>query len=156
MTREKGTGEQHGSSCEGSARLFAQGSAQQLLTPGQVCVCPVPVSKHRGHRLARLPVPAHTGRCAQLDGTVHVLQRRSTLQRDLLSSLQRAEKPRNLIPHSSPTRIIPSYFHGKACHLLYLLPAISWNAGISRCSLLPVPKLTDTSALLTKGMRRKK
>lgn len=34
--------------------------------------------------------------------------------------------------------------------------AIPWNAGVSRCSLLPAPKPTDTSAFLTKGMRRKK
>lgn len=55
---------------------------------------------------------------AQLEGTVHILQPRSTLQRDLLSWLERAEEPRCLMPHSSPIRIISSYFHGKACHFL--------------------------------------
>lgn len=109
------------------ALLRARGSAPAASTQpspwARSVLAPCP-SQRAKPPWARLPVtvgrpqPLTRADAAQLEGTVHVLQPRSTLQRDLLSWLERAEKPRCLMPHSSPTRIISSYFHGKACHFL--------------------------------------
>lgn len=108
-------------SSEESAPLCARGSPTPH--PGRgLCLHRARLRghSHPGHGLARLPVtagrpqPLARADVAQLEGTVHVLQRRSDLTAGLAELA--GKKPRCLMPHSAPTRIISSYFHGKACH----------------------------------------
>lgn len=158
---------------QGQTLLFARDSPpaaqrSRIPRPGRgLCSHRARLGGHSpgGHGLARVPAAAGRSQprtradAAQLEGTTDVLQPRSTLQRDLLSSLERAEEPRRRVPRSSPTRIISSYFQGKACHLLCVFNPSLQSQGTpallgAHCSLSPRPPMPQHS--LQKGREEKR
>lgn len=112
-----------------------------------------------GPRRRRAFPAAHTGRCCTAGGDHGC----PSAPLDLTAGLaelagKRAEEPRRRVPRSSPTRIISSYFQGKACHSLCVFNPSLQSQGTpallgAHCS--PSPKPPTPQHSLQKGREEK-
>lgn len=154
----KGTGEALGAAgVPGEEEQRLPGRAQPRCVPGAhqpspwagSVPAPCPSQRAKPPRARPGTAPCHcrpssaagTGRCCTAGGR----RARPSAPLDLTAGLAElaGKKPQWLMPRSAPTRIISSYFHGKACHFLVCVfipqPAIPPANRGAHCSLTPNP-----------------